>query len=117
MSDPEGSRRYGEPKPVLPTLIAPTVAEFETIKQDYEYNPDLFKLAMQFRMGLDNPELVGFMQQHPRLPDSDLSYKWAHIYYGMFELASLRKNVPMLRVHPSIVEQYARTQIPLFNSG
>lgn len=107
MSDTEGPRRYGEPKPVLPTLVAPTVADFEITREDYEKTPDVFKTTLLIRMlFLDNPGLVGVLREGLFEPDSDPAYRWAFIYYGTIERTAHNAEVAPLKIPVSVAKKY-----------
>ena len=102
---------------VLPSLIPPLPGAFDDTFFDYFINPDGFKVAMQFRMETDNPALIGMLEESPFLPDSDLPYKWACIYYGMFERAAKKQGLPPLNIPAEAVIRYTKTQALVGMSG
>lgn len=84
---------------------------FDDVCLDYFLNPDRFKVAMQFRVEVDNPNLAPAFIESPYLPDSDLPYQWAHIYYVMFERAAKKIGIPPLQVLDKTASQHMKIQI------
>src|ERR1035437_3881354 len=102
----------------FPTLVPPTVADFETTKEGYEKTPEAFKTAVLVRMlMLDNPGLVGILKEGLFEPDSNPTYRWAFIYYGTIERAAHNANVAPLKVSVSIAKQYGETRAQAVSSA
>lgn len=103
-----GQNGFREFKLILPTLQAPVEGDFEAVYMDYLSDPERFKVALQYRLSTDNPELATYFIDSPATVNPNLANKWLYIYYAMFERAAKRDGLPPLRVSSRVVDTYNR---------
>jgi hypothetical protein len=102
---------------VLPSLLPPNEGAFDDSYFDYLNDPERFKVAMQFRIGNDNPELLTYFEDHLMTFNPNLATKWLCVYYAMFEKSAQKAGLPPLRVSERIVSTYQRLTLLTTDNG
>ncbi len=109
-----GSKEF---KLILPTLLPPAEGVFDEVYMDYLADPERFKVALEYRLNTDNPDLITFFKNYGVIPNPNLSSKWACIYYGMLERAAKKEGLPPLRVSQRIVDSYIKLSLVRAGNG
>ncbi|MBI2032166.1 MAG: hypothetical protein HYT09_00815 [Candidatus Levybacteria bacterium] len=118
--DPKTPRDIAELGLVMPSLVPPYLGVFDEVLADYSQDPSVFKVALEHRMGIDNPNLIAYIDPTRPMQDSELSIKWSSIYYEIFARSARKAGGVPMPVTDRVKDEYhlnRRRSHPGFTPG